>query len=51
MERHTGHCPRKVIFRKKESELRILEVMQKYTRQNYPWLADKNIIFEGASYS
>jgi hypothetical protein len=37
---------------KKKRELPlILEVMQKNTRHNYPWLGKKNIIFEGASYS
>lgn len=37
---------------KKKRELPlILEVMQKFSRQNYPWLGNKNIIFEGASYS
>ena len=37
---------------KKKRELPlILEVMQKYNRQKYSWLGNKNIIFEGASYS
>ena len=37
---------------KKKRELPlILEVMQKYNRQKYTWLGNKNIIFEGASYS
>lgn len=37
---------------KKKRELPlILEVMQKFSRQNYPELGNKNIIFEGASYS
>jgi len=37
---------------KKKRELPlILEVMQKFNQQNYPWLGNKNIIFEGASYS
>jgi len=37
---------------KKKRELPlILEVMQKFSRQNYPWLGNKNIKFEGASYS
>jgi hypothetical protein len=37
---------------KKKRELPlILEVMEKFSRQNYPWLGNKNIIFEGASYS
>lgn len=37
---------------KKKRELPlILEVMQKFSLQNYPWLGNKNIIFEGASYS
>ncbi len=37
---------------KKKRELPlILEVMQKFSRQNYPLLGNKNIIFEGASYS
>jgi len=25
--------------------------MPKYSRQKYPWLNDKNVIFEGATYS
>ena len=37
---------------KKKRELPlILEVMQKYNQQKYSWLGNKNIIFEGASYS
>ena len=37
---------------KKKRELPlILEVMQKFNRQKYSWLGNKNIIFEGASYS
>lgn len=37
---------------KKKRELPlILEVMQKFSRQSYSGLANKNIIFEGASYS
>ena len=37
---------------KKKRELPlILEVMQKYNQQKYSWVGNKNIIFEGATYS
>lgn len=37
---------------KKKRELPlILEVMKKFNQQNYSWIDNKNIIFEGASYS
>ncbi len=40
-----------VQLKKKRNLPLILEVMQKYSRQKYPWLKGKNIIFEGATYS
>jgi hypothetical protein len=37
---------------KKKRELPlILEVMPKFNQQKYSWLGNKNIIFEGATYS
>ena len=40
-----------VQLKKKRSLPTILETMQKFSRQKYPWLNNMNIIFEGASYS
>jgi len=40
-----------VQLKKKRNLPLILEVMQNYSRQKYPWLNDKNVIFEGATYS
>jgi hypothetical protein len=40
-----------VQLKKKRNLPLILEVMQNYSRQKYPWLNEKNIIFEGATYS
>ena len=40
-----------VQLKKKRNLPLILEVMQKFSRQKYSWLDNKNIIFEGASYS
>lgn len=40
-----------VQLKKKRNLPLILEVMPKYSRQKYPWLNDKNVIFEGATYS
>ena len=40
-----------VQLKKKRTLPLILEVMQKYSRQKYPWLNNMNVIFEGASYS
>lgn len=40
-----------VQLKKKRSLPLILEVMQKFSRQKYSWLNNKNVIFEGASYS
>jgi len=40
-----------VQLKKKRNLLLILEVMQKFSRQKYPCLNNKNVIFEGASYS
>lgn len=40
-----------VQLKKKRNLPLILEVMQKFSRQKYPWLNNKNVIFEGASYS
>ncbi len=40
-----------VQLKKKRNLPLILEVMQKFSRQKYPWLNKKNVIFEGASYS
>jgi hypothetical protein len=40
-----------VQLKKKRNLPLILEVMQKYSRQKYPWLKGKNVIFEGATYS
>jgi len=41
----------RVQLKKKRNLPLILEVMQNYSRQKYPWLNNKNVIFEGASYS
>lgn len=40
-----------VQLKKKRNLPLILEVMQKYSRQKYPWLNNMNVIFEGAAYS
>ena len=40
-----------VQLKKKRNLPLILEVMQMFSRQKYPWLNGRNIIFEGASYS
>ena len=40
-----------VKLKKKRSLPLILETMNKYSRQKHPWLNNKKIIFEGASYS
>jgi hypothetical protein len=40
-----------VQLKKKRNLPLILEVMQSFARQKYPWLGGKNVIFEGASYS
>ena len=40
-----------VQLKKKRNLPLILEVMQKYSRQTYPWLNGKNVIFEGTTYS
>jgi hypothetical protein len=40
-----------VQLKKKRNLPLILEVMQNYSRQKYPWLKDKSVIFEGATYS
>ncbi len=40
-----------VQLKKKRDLPLILEVMQKFNHQKYSWLGNKNIIFEGASYS
>lgn len=40
-----------VQLKKKRNLPLILEVMKKYSRQKYPWLKGKNVIFEGATYS
>ena len=40
-----------VQLKKKRNLPLILEIMQNYSRQKYPWLNEKNIIFEGATYS
>ena len=40
-----------VQLKKKRNLPLILEVMQKFSRQKYPWLNGKNVIFEGATYS
>ena len=40
-----------VQLKKKRNLPLILEVMQNFSRQKYPWLNNKNVIFEGASYS
>ena len=41
----------KVQLKKKRELPLILEVMQKFNRQKYSWIDNKNIIFEGATYS
>jgi len=41
----------RVQLKKKRELPLILETMQKFNQQKYPWLGNKNIIFEGASYS
>ena len=41
----------RVQLKKKRELPLILETMQKFNHQKYPWLGNKNIIFEGASYS
>jgi len=46
-----GDKTMKVQLKKKRELPLILEVMQKFNRQKYSWLGNKNIIFEGASYS
>jgi hypothetical protein len=40
-----------VQLKKKRNLPLILEVMQNYSRQKYPWLNGNNVIFEGATYS
>jgi len=40
-----------VQLKKKRNLPLILEIMQNYSRQKYPWLNENNIIFEGATYS
>jgi hypothetical protein len=40
-----------VQLKKKRNLPLILEVMQTFSRQKYPWLNGKNVIFEGATYS
>ncbi len=40
-----------VQLKKKRNLPLILEVMQKYSRQKYPWLNNMSVIFEGAAYS
>jgi len=40
-----------VQLKKKRNLPLILEVMQQYSRQKYPWLNNMNVIFEGATYS
>lgn len=40
-----------VQLKKKRNLPLILEVMQMFSRQKYPWLNGKNVIFEGATYS
>jgi hypothetical protein len=40
-----------VQLKKKRNLPLILEVMQSFSRQKYPWLNGKNVIFEGATYS
>jgi len=40
-----------VQLKKKRNLPLILEVMQKYSHQKYPWLNNMNVIFEGAAYS
>jgi hypothetical protein len=40
-----------VQLKKKRNLPLILEVMQTFSRQKYPWLDGKNVIFEGATYS
>ena len=40
-----------VQLKKKRNLPLILEIMQKYSHQKYPWLNGKNVIFEGATYS
>jgi hypothetical protein len=40
-----------VQLKKKRNLPLILEVMQQYSRYKYSWLKDKNVIFEGATYS
>ena len=40
-----------VQLKKKRNLPLILEVMQTFSCQKYPWLIGKNVIFEGATYS
>jgi len=40
-----------VQLKKKRNLPLILEVMQQYSRQKYPWLNNMNVIFQGATYS
>jgi hypothetical protein len=40
-----------VQLKKKRNLPLILEVMQSFSRQKYPWLDHRNVIFEGATYS
>jgi len=40
-----------VQLKKKRNLPLLLEAMQSFSRQKYPWLNGKNVIFEGATYS
>jgi hypothetical protein len=40
-----------VQLKKKRNLPLILEVMQSFSKQKYPWLGGKSVIFDGASYS
>ena len=40
-----------VLLKKKRTLPLILETMQLFSKQKYDWMADKKLIFEGASYS
>ncbi len=40
-----------VQLKKKRNLPLLLEAMQSFSRQKYPWFNGKNVIFEGATYS
>jgi hypothetical protein len=40
-----------VQLKKKRNLPLLLEAMQSFSRQKYPWLIGKNVIFKGATYS